>query len=113
MQSSYAFSSIQIGILIGTVATKHSIVMNMFSLFFQVGPAIKVMMQEGRRITADDFKELTPEQYKAFHNQGKTNKGRVLALYHKLEDRITDMGTPVMICEEEELSFFDDAWKYI
>lgn len=87
--------------------------MNMFSLFFQVGPALKVMMQEGRRITANDFKELTPEQYEVLHNQGKNNNGRVLGLYHKLEDGTTDTGMPIMICEEGELSVFDDAWKYI
>lgn len=87
--------------------------MDIFSLFFQVGPAIKVMMQEGRRITADDFKELTPEQYEAFHSQGKTHKGKVLALYHKLEDGTTDTGMPIMICEEEELSVLDEAWRYI
>lgn len=87
--------------------------MSLFSFFFQVGPAVKLMMQEGRRITSDDFKELTPEQYKAFHKQGNKNKGRVLALYHKLEDGTTDTGMPIMICEEQELPIFDNAWEYI
>lgn len=84
----------------------------MFSLFFQVGPAVKLMMQEGRHITSDDFKELTPEQYKLLKHR-KTKKERLFALCHNTIDSSVSIGKETMICTEEELSIFDDAWKYI
>lgn len=87
--------------------------MNALSFFFQVGPAVKLMMQEGRRITSDDFNELTPEQYEELRKHRKTRHGKILALYHKLEDDTTDTGTPILICKEKELPIFDDAWQYI
>lgn len=98
----------------GTVATNISLTMSLFSLFFTVGPAIKLMMQEGRRITSEDFQELTPEQYEEFQKQGNIKQGKVFVLRPKNEEESSaNTGKPIMFCDENEIPIFDEAWNYI
>ena len=87
--------------------------MDLFSLFFKAGPAIKLMMQEGRRISSEDFKELTPEQYEAFRKQGNSVRGKIFALCGNNEDEASGKGKPIMFCKKKELPIFDEAWEYV
>ena len=88
--------------------------MDIYDLFFGVGPATRILFQIGFHPQDDDFKELTPEQYVKYYSEGGTSKERVYALLPRDPHKCAEVAAEeVMVFTESDRAFLELGWDTI
>lgn len=97
--------------------------MDLFFLFFKLGPALKYIFELGYIPQEKDFKELTPEQYAAFHRHAdeedlkEISGKRILTLLPddiEANNRLVNLyGDQLLVISQDEYDAFVKASEFI
>ena len=88
--------------------------MELFDLFFGVGPATQALFKIGFHPKDEDFLELTPEQYEKFCQENGDVKEPVYALLPKDPQQCASVAAEdVMVFTDSERKMLERGWKVV